>query len=172
MSCDWSPAANSNKAIASRLDISVKTVETYKARAMEKLGFRSRVDVVRYGPAALACGPLLAFLDQRRDDLGDHFAGAHHHHLVADPHVLAGQVLLVVQGRRADGDAADVDRLEHRERHQVAGAADVPTTSSSFVVAVVGGNFQAIAQRGSRPTTPSSRQSARSSTLTTTPSIS
>jgi DNA-binding NarL/FixJ family response regulator len=26
----------------------VKTVETYKARAMEKLGFRSRVDVVRY----------------------------------------------------------------------------------------------------------------------------
>jgi DNA-binding NarL/FixJ family response regulator len=39
---------HSNKAIASRLDISVKTVETYKARAMEKLGFRSRVDVVRY----------------------------------------------------------------------------------------------------------------------------
>ena len=46
------------------------------------------------------------------------------------------------------------------------------TTSSSFVVAVVGANFQAIAQRGSRPTTPSSRHSARSSILTTTPSIS
>ena len=46
------------------------------------------------------------------------------------------------------------------------------TTSRRVVVAVVGGNFQAIAQRGSRPTTPSSRQSARSSTLTTTPSIS
>ena len=39
---------HSNKAIATRLSISVKTVETYKARAMEKLGFRSRVDVVRY----------------------------------------------------------------------------------------------------------------------------
>jgi DNA-binding NarL/FixJ family response regulator len=39
---------HSNKAIASRLNISVKTVETYKARAMEKLGFSSRVDVVRY----------------------------------------------------------------------------------------------------------------------------
>lgn len=39
---------HSNKAIAARLEISVKTVETYKARAMEKLGFRSRVDVVRY----------------------------------------------------------------------------------------------------------------------------
>jgi len=39
---------HSNKAISARLGISVKTVETYKARAMEKLGFRSRVDVVRY----------------------------------------------------------------------------------------------------------------------------
>jgi DNA-binding NarL/FixJ family response regulator len=39
---------HSNKEISSRLNISVKTVETYKARAMEKLGFRSRVDVVRY----------------------------------------------------------------------------------------------------------------------------
>ena len=42
----------------------------------------------------------------------------------------------------------------------------------SLVVAVIGGNFQATAQRGSRPTTPSSRQSVRWSTLITTPSIS
>ena len=42
----------------------------------------------------------------------------------------------------------------------------------SLVVAVEGGNFQATAQRGSRPATPSSRCSPRSSTLTTTPSIS
>ena len=41
-------------------------------------------------------------------------------------HVLARQVLLVVEGRGADGDAADVDRLQHRERDQVPGAADVP----------------------------------------------
>ena len=40
------------------------------------------------------------------------------------------------------------------------------------VIAVVGGNFQAIAQRGSRPTTPRRRCSSTSSTLTTTPSIS
>ena len=46
------------------------------------------------------------------------------------------------------------------------------TTRVIVVVAVVGGNFQAIAQRGSRPTTPSCRQSGRSSILTTTPSIS
>lgn len=38
----------SNKQIAARLKISVKTVETYKARMMEKLKMRSRVDVVRY----------------------------------------------------------------------------------------------------------------------------
>ena len=39
---------HSNKEISARLNISVKTVETYKARAMEKLGYRSRVELVRY----------------------------------------------------------------------------------------------------------------------------
>jgi DNA-binding NarL/FixJ family response regulator len=39
---------HSNKEISARLGISVKTIETYKARAMEKLGFKSRVDVVRH----------------------------------------------------------------------------------------------------------------------------
>jgi DNA-binding NarL/FixJ family response regulator len=38
----------SNKEIASRLALSVKTVETYKARSMEKLGLRSRAELVRY----------------------------------------------------------------------------------------------------------------------------
>ena len=39
---------HSNKAVAADLALGIKTVETYKARAMEKLGFRSRVDVIRY----------------------------------------------------------------------------------------------------------------------------
>jgi DNA-binding NarL/FixJ family response regulator len=39
---------HSNKAIADELTIAIKTVETYKARGMEKLGFRGRVDVIRY----------------------------------------------------------------------------------------------------------------------------
>ena len=39
---------HSNKEIASRLGLSVKTVETYKARSLEKLGLRSRADLVRY----------------------------------------------------------------------------------------------------------------------------
>jgi DNA-binding NarL/FixJ family response regulator len=41
----------SNKEIGGRLDISVKTVETHKARAIEKLGLRTRADIVRYGVA-------------------------------------------------------------------------------------------------------------------------
>jgi DNA-binding NarL/FixJ family response regulator len=38
----------SNKEIALELNISVKTVETYKARAMEKLQLHSRADIVQY----------------------------------------------------------------------------------------------------------------------------
>ncbi|MEO2087900.1 MAG: response regulator transcription factor [Gemmataceae bacterium] len=38
----------SNKEIAAKLGLSVKTVETYKTRSLEKLGLRSRVDIVRY----------------------------------------------------------------------------------------------------------------------------
>jgi DNA-binding NarL/FixJ family response regulator len=39
---------NTNKEIASRLDLSVKTVEAHKANAMRKLGLRGRIDIVRY----------------------------------------------------------------------------------------------------------------------------
>jgi DNA-binding NarL/FixJ family response regulator len=38
----------SNKEVAGRLDLSVKTIEAHKANAMQKLGFTSRIDVVRY----------------------------------------------------------------------------------------------------------------------------
>ena len=38
----------SNKEIAAALVLSVKTVETYKARVAEKLGLTSRVEIVRY----------------------------------------------------------------------------------------------------------------------------
>lgn len=41
----------SNKEIAARLEISIKTAETYKARALEKLGLRTRSDIVRHGAA-------------------------------------------------------------------------------------------------------------------------
>jgi two-component system response regulator NreC len=38
----------SNKEIAAELNLSIKTVETYKTRAMEKLGLRDRVEIVRF----------------------------------------------------------------------------------------------------------------------------
>jgi DNA-binding NarL/FixJ family response regulator len=37
-----------NKEIARRLDVGVKSVETFKARAVGKLGFKNRADIVRY----------------------------------------------------------------------------------------------------------------------------
>ena len=39
---------HSNKVISSVLALGIKTVETYKARGMEKLGLSSRVELVRY----------------------------------------------------------------------------------------------------------------------------
>jgi len=39
---------HSNKDIAARLDLSVKTVEAHKAHAMQKLDMKSRVDIVRF----------------------------------------------------------------------------------------------------------------------------
>jgi DNA-binding NarL/FixJ family response regulator len=38
----------SNKEIAAQLHLSVKTIETYKARSLDKLGLYSRVNLVRY----------------------------------------------------------------------------------------------------------------------------
>jgi two-component system response regulator NreC len=39
---------HTNKDIAARLDLSVKTIETHKANATQKLGLRHRIDIVRY----------------------------------------------------------------------------------------------------------------------------
>jgi DNA-binding NarL/FixJ family response regulator len=38
----------SNKEIAGRLTLSVKTVEAHKANAMRKLGLKGRIDIVKY----------------------------------------------------------------------------------------------------------------------------
>jgi DNA-binding NarL/FixJ family response regulator len=38
----------SNKEIAASLDVSIKSIETYKARALEKIGVRTRAEIVRY----------------------------------------------------------------------------------------------------------------------------
>lgn len=41
-------AGHTNKEVADQLDISVKTVETYRARLLKKLGLRSRSELVQY----------------------------------------------------------------------------------------------------------------------------
>lgn len=41
-------AGHSHKEIAARLEVGIKTVETYRARAMDKLGLKSRAELVRY----------------------------------------------------------------------------------------------------------------------------
>jgi hypothetical protein len=66
-----------------------------------------------------------AALQHRRDDFGDHVAGAAHDHPVADAHVLAVDLVLVVQRGVGDGDAANEDRLQARHRGQRAGTADL-----------------------------------------------
>jgi DNA-binding NarL/FixJ family response regulator len=38
-----------NKEIARHLEVGIKSVETYKARALEKLNLRTRAEIVRYG---------------------------------------------------------------------------------------------------------------------------
>jgi two-component system, NarL family, response regulator NreC len=38
----------SNKEVAAQLKVGVKSVDTYKTRSMEKLGLKSRVEIVRY----------------------------------------------------------------------------------------------------------------------------
>ena len=41
-------SGHSNKEIAGRLTLSVKTVEAHKANAMRKLGLTGRIDIVKY----------------------------------------------------------------------------------------------------------------------------
>jgi DNA-binding NarL/FixJ family response regulator len=50
-------AGHSARDIAAKLAISARTLETYRARALEKLGLKTRVDIVQY---AVQCGWLSA----------------------------------------------------------------------------------------------------------------
>ena len=58
-------------------------------------------------------------------DLGYHVAGAPHDDGVADAHVLALELVHVVQRHVAHGDAADEHRLEARDGRERAGAPDL-----------------------------------------------
>src|SRR6185312_3579890 len=66
-----------------------------------------------------------ALLRHHRDHLRDDVAGALDDDMIALADVLAGDLVLVVQGGAADDDAADGDWLQLGHRGQRAGAADL-----------------------------------------------
>ena len=68
--------------------------------------------------------PFLRLASTGPDDLGDHVAGLAHDDGVADAHVLARHLVLVVQRGETDGGAAHEHRLELRERRGPTGATD------------------------------------------------
>ena len=70
-------------------------------------------------------GALRPLLQHDAEHLRDDIAGALDDHGVADAHVLARDLVLVVQRRVLHDDAADGDRLELGHRRQRAGAADL-----------------------------------------------
>ncbi len=82
-----------------------------------------------------------AALGHHRDDLRDHVAGALQHHGVADAHILAGDLVLVVQRRARDQHAADIDRRQPRHRGQRAGAADLDVDVFQHGGGLLGGEF-------------------------------
>ena len=75
----------------------------------EDIGFRFRRPLVEHD----------------REHLRNHVAGALHQNRVADAHVLARNLVLVVQGGVGDDDAADGHGLELGDWRERAGAADV-----------------------------------------------
>ena len=68
--------------------------------------------------------PFASLREDRTDDLGDDVAGAPDDDRVALAHVLARDVVLVVQRGERDVGAADEDGLEHRERGRPSGPPD------------------------------------------------
>ena len=71
---------------------------------------------------ALGAGPSL---DERANDLGDDVAGLLEDDPVADPDVLAPDLVEVVEGRPRDRRARDLDRRHVRDRRQRPGPTDV-----------------------------------------------
>ncbi len=61
-------------------------------------------------------GPRRAFVEHHRNHLRDDVAGALDDDGIADAHLLAANLVLVVQRRPCNDDAADGDRLQVRHR--------------------------------------------------------
>ena len=91
-------------------------------------------------------GPLL---QDDAHDLRDDVAGALDHHRIADAHILARDLVFVVQRGVLHHDAADRDGLQFGDRRQLARAADLDVDVLSRIVsACSAANLCATAQRG------------------------
>ncbi len=75
------------------------------------------------------------------DDLGNDVASAAHDDHVADAHVLAPNLVLVVQRGVVHRDAADKDRREARHRRQRPGTADLNRDIEQFGDRLLGGKL-------------------------------
>lgn len=111
-------------------------------------------------------------IHDRSDDLGDDISGLVDDDGVANAHVLAGELVVVVQRCARD------DRTVHRRGIELRHGVSTPVrptctaTLRRMVVFSSGGNLKAMAQRGALAVKPSSAWMAKSSTFTTTPSMS
>ena len=81
------------------------------------------------------------FACNHAENLRDDVAGALDDDGVADAHVLARDLVLVVQGGVLHHDAADGDRLELGDRRQRAGAADLDLDVAQDGRRLLGGEF-------------------------------
>ena len=115
--------------------------------------------------------PLAPFHD-RSNDLGDHVAGLLEDDPVADPDVLAPDLVEVVEGRPGDRRPRDLDRDRCATGVSVPVRPTYGTMSSIVVSTCSGGNLYAMAHRGARLTMPRRSCWSNRSTLTTTPSVS
>ena len=120
-----------------------------------------RADARGTDRALRPCGRLS---EHDAEDLRDDVAGALHDHRVADAHVLARDLVLVVQRGVGDDDAADRHRLELGDGVSAPVRPTWMSMPRRIVVACSAGNLCAIAQRGERETKPS--RSCQSSRLT------
>jgi len=53
----WLAHGHTNQAIADRLSLSVKSIESYRARLLDKLGLKSRADLIRFAVEMGLLGP-------------------------------------------------------------------------------------------------------------------
>ncbi len=94
-----------------------------------------------FGREFVGLGVLRPLVGDDAHHLRDHVAGALDHDCVADPDVLALDLVLIVQGDVLHDHAADADRLELADRRERAGAADLDLDVAQHGGRLLGGEF-------------------------------